>query len=196
YCYTPLAAYITDTPEQSLLACTNPKSSPFTTVISKDFGNPFLHDPCTWSHTLAAICKALGKSSVQDYKAFLKVCKTLHLNGVIEPCWLDWPLSCPLQFLHVEPLHHFHHFSWDHDIKWCIEVITPPKIDFCFSLLQTMVGYHGFEDGILKLKQVTGCDHHAIQCYIIGIWGSSPSISHCSSCFGQLSLSHTGPCFH
>ncbi|KAI6103241.1 hypothetical protein EDD17DRAFT_1487291 [Pisolithus thermaeus] len=32
-----------------------------------------------------------------------------------------------------------------------------------------MVGYHGFEDGILKLKQVTRCDHHAIQCYIIGV---------------------------
>ncbi|KAI6004677.1 hypothetical protein EDD15DRAFT_2155438 [Pisolithus albus] len=36
YCFTPLAAYIADTPEQSLLACTNPKSSPFTTAISKD----------------------------------------------------------------------------------------------------------------------------------------------------------------
>ncbi|KAI6104344.1 hypothetical protein F5141DRAFT_1216885 [Pisolithus sp. B1] len=88
YCYTPLAAYIADTPEQSLLACTNPKSSPFTTVISEDFGDPFLHDLHTWSHTLAAICKALAKSSVQDYKAFLKACKTLHLNGVIEP----WPV--------------------------------------------------------------------------------------------------------
>ncbi|KAI6001868.1 hypothetical protein EDD15DRAFT_2123098, partial [Pisolithus albus] len=66
-------------------------------------------------------------------------------------------------------LHHFHHFSWDHDIKWCIEVVTPPKIDFCFSLLQTMVEYCGFKDGISKLKQVTGHDQHAIQCYIIGI---------------------------
>ncbi|KAI6095946.1 hypothetical protein EDD16DRAFT_1456729, partial [Pisolithus croceorrhizus] len=120
---TPLAAYIADTPEQSLLACTNPKSSPFMTVISEDFGDPFLHDLHTQSHTLAAICKVLVKSLAQDYKAFLKACKTLHLNGVIEPCWLDWPLSCPLQFLHVETLHHFHHFSWDHDVMWCIEVV-------------------------------------------------------------------------
>ena len=28
YCYTPLAAYIADTPELSLMACTNPKASP------------------------------------------------------------------------------------------------------------------------------------------------------------------------
>ncbi|KAI6101999.1 hypothetical protein EDD16DRAFT_1495086 [Pisolithus croceorrhizus] len=32
-----------------------------------------------------------------------------------------------------------------------------------------MVGYHGFEDGILKLKQVTGHNHHAIQHYIVGV---------------------------
>ncbi|KAI6161679.1 hypothetical protein EDD17DRAFT_1480559 [Pisolithus thermaeus] len=32
-----------------------------------------------------------------------------------------------------------------------------------------MVGYCGFEDGISKLKQVTRCDHHAIQCYIVGV---------------------------
>ncbi|KAI6110838.1 hypothetical protein EDD16DRAFT_1446021, partial [Pisolithus croceorrhizus] len=122
--YTPLAAYIANTLEQSLLACTNPKSSPFMTVISKDFGNPFLHDLHPQSHcTLAAICKALAKSSVQDYKAFLKACKTLHLNRVVEPCWLDWPLSCTSQLLHVETLHHFHHFSWDHNVKWCIEVV-------------------------------------------------------------------------
>ncbi|KAI6001869.1 hypothetical protein EDD15DRAFT_2158314, partial [Pisolithus albus] len=83
--YTPLAVYIANTLEQSLLACTNPNTSPFMTVMSKDFGNPFLHDPHTWSHTLAAICKALGKSSAHHYKTFLKVCKTLHLNRVVEP---------------------------------------------------------------------------------------------------------------
>ncbi|KAI6023444.1 hypothetical protein EDC04DRAFT_2532494, partial [Pisolithus marmoratus] len=31
------------------------------------------------------------------------------------------------------------------------------------------VGYQGFEDGIFKLKQVMGHDHHAIQHYMIGI---------------------------
>ena len=40
------------------------------------------------------------------------------------------------------------------------------KIDFCFFLLEPTVGYHGFEDGTSKLKQVTGHDH---QCYIVGV---------------------------
>jgi hypothetical protein len=169
YCFTPLAAYIADTPELSLIACTNPKASPFTTVLSKDFGDPFLHNPRTGLNTLAAIRKALEKYPAHDFKAFLKVCKTLHLNGVFEPCWVDWPLSCPSQFLHIETLHHFHCFCWDHDVKWCLEVATSSEVDFRFSLLQPMVGYRGFEDRISKLKQVTSNDHRAIQCYIVGV---------------------------
>ncbi|KAF8838469.1 hypothetical protein BDN67DRAFT_907281, partial [Paxillus ammoniavirescens] len=37
------------------------------------------------------------------------------------------------------------------------------------------VGYRAFDDGVSKLKQVTGRDHHAVQCYIIGAAaGSAP----------------------
>lgn len=43
------------------------------------------------------------------------------------------------------------------------------ELDFCFSLLQTPVGQCAFENSISKLKQVTGCDHHAIQHYIVSI---------------------------
>ncbi|KAF8130114.1 hypothetical protein EV363DRAFT_1399319 [Boletus edulis] len=100
--------------------------------------------------------------SPNDYVSFLKVAKKFFLNGVIEPCWVDWPLSCPSWFLHIEPLHHFHRFSWDHDIKWCVEVVTPAEIDFRFSLLQLAVGYRSFEDGISSLKQVTGRNHRVI----------------------------------
>ena len=72
YCYTPLAAYIVDTPEQSLMVCTNPKASPFTTATLKHFGNPILHPPHTRSYTLNTICKVYEKCSPLDYKAFLK----------------------------------------------------------------------------------------------------------------------------
>ena len=78
-------------------------------------------------------------------------------------------MSCPLQFLHSESLHHFHRFCWDHNVKWCIQVVTAAKIDFHFSLLQPVVGYRGFKDGISKLKQVTGRDHCSIQRYIISV---------------------------
>jgi hypothetical protein len=105
----------------------------------------------------------------REYKEFLKHAKSLSLNDVVEPFWDEWPLSCPSFFLHIDSLHHFHRFAWDHNIKWCIEVVTAPEIDYCFSLLQTIIGYHSFDDSISKLKQVTGRDHRAIQCYIVGI---------------------------
>ena len=138
-------------------------------ATSKQFGDPVLHSPCTGSHTLTSICSISRKCSPKEYKEFLKFTKSLSLNGVVEPCWNEWPLSCPSCFLHVEALHHFFQFSWDHDVQWCIEVVTPPEIDYHFSLLQTTTGYHAFDDGISQMKQVTGRDHWAIQRYIIGI---------------------------
>ena len=147
----------------------NPKASLFTTATLKNFGDPVLHPPHTGSHTLTAIRKACQKCSLQDFKVFLKAAKALFLNSILEPFWVDWLLLCPSCFLHIEPLHHFHQFSWDHNIKWCITVVTALEIDFRFSLLQPTVGYHGFEDGISRLKQVTGRDHRSIQCYIVGI---------------------------
>ena len=50
------------------------------------------------------------------------------------------------------------------------------ELDFWFSLIQNPVGYRAFDEGISKLKQVTGHDHRAIQCNIIGvIAGKAPS---------------------
>ena len=162
YCYTPLAAYIADMPEQTLLACVGPKASPLTITTLKQFGDPVLHSPRTGSHTLASICSISRKCSPKEYKEFLRFAKSLSLNGVVEPCWDEWPLSCPSRFLHVKALHHFFRFSWDHDVQWCIEVVTPPEINYRFSLLQMTTGYHAFDDGISQMKQVTGCDHRAI----------------------------------
>lgn len=80
-----------------------------------------------------------------------------------------WPLLDPSQFLNPEVLHHFHHMFWDHDVNWCVLALGATELDFQFSLIQTPVGYQAFNDGILKLKQVTSHDHCSVQCYIIGI---------------------------
>jgi len=169
YCFTPLASWIADTPEESLLAATSPKTSPVTTATSKEFGDPFRHPARTSAITLAAIEIACAECSPSDYKDFLKIIKRLCLNGVIEPFWKMYPLSDPSQFITPEVLHHFHRLFWDHDVKWCIHCAGASEVDFRFSVLQTIVGYRAFTEGISKLKQVTGRDHHAVQRYIIGV---------------------------
>jgi hypothetical protein len=169
YCFTPLASWIVDTPEESLLSVMNCKASPVTVATLKQFGDAFRHPSRTGPMTLAAIRMASAQSDPSDYKEFLKTIKPLHLNGVVEPVWRDWPLSDPSDFLTPEPLHHFHRMFWDHDTKWCIAMVGAAELDFRFSLVQTPVGYRAFDEGISKLKQVTGCDHRAVQRYIIGL---------------------------
>ncbi|KAI5988015.1 hypothetical protein EDD15DRAFT_2199192 [Pisolithus albus] len=146
YCYTPLASWIADTPEECLLAATSPKASPITTATSKNFGDPFHHPPHTSSITLSAIQRACTEQDPFDYKNFIKVIRALHLNSVVEPVWKGWPLSEPSDFITPEPLHHFHRFSWDHDTRWCILATGAAEFDYRFSLLQTLVGYRTFED--------------------------------------------------
>jgi Plavaka transposase len=110
-----------------------------------------------------------------DYKNFLKASRRLKLSGIVEPFWKMWPLSDPSNFITPEVLHHFHWMFWDHDVKWCITMTGAAKLDFHFSIIQTLVGYQAFNEGISKLKQVTGHDHHAVQHYIIAaVAGSVP----------------------
>ncbi|KIK20320.1 hypothetical protein PISMIDRAFT_13073 [Pisolithus microcarpus 441] len=148
YCFTPLIAYIADTPEQSLLACISPKASPVSTTVYKEFGDPFPHPPRTAGRTLDNIKWACIEADLNDFKEFLKAAKRYSLSEV---------------------LHHFHRLFWDHDLQWCSIVLGPAEIDYRFSLIQTPVGYRSFREGVLKLKQVTGCDHRAMQRYIVGV---------------------------
>ncbi|KAF8548782.1 hypothetical protein OG21DRAFT_1479082 [Imleria badia] len=87
YCYTPLAAYIADTPELSLVACMGPKVSLFTTATSKNFGDLVLHPPHTGSLTLAAIRQSLAQL-VEALQLFHDNKHLIVLAGV----WDSWEI--------------------------------------------------------------------------------------------------------
>ena len=55
FCFTPLAAYIVDTPEAAMLAGVAGKTSPFTLATYKNFGDHFRHLPCIGMDTLMRI---------------------------------------------------------------------------------------------------------------------------------------------
>ena len=169
YCFTPLVTYISDMPEQSLLAGTGPKASPVSTATHKEFSDPFPHPSHTATQTLDDIRWACSAADPDDFEEFLKVVKCYFLNGVHKPFYRNWLLSDPSIFLTPEMLHHFHHLFWDHDVPWCIFALGLDEIDYRFSPVQAPVGYHSFEEGISKLKQVMGRDHRAVQRYIVGV---------------------------
>ena len=171
YCFTPLVAYIVDTPESALLAGVAGKTSSVTMASFLQFGDPFRHPPRTASTILAQLQATEFEydpwNDLGQYVDHVK--ETYRLNGVHRPFWRNWPLSDPSNFLTPEPLHHWHKGFWDHDVRWCINIVGGPEIDFRFSILQPRTGFRHFREGISKLKQVTGREHRDIERYIIPV---------------------------
>jgi hypothetical protein len=176
YCFTPLAAYIADTPEAQMISCVGGKTSHLTMAMYKQFGDPYPHEPRTASTTLAKLAALLTKvDPVADIQAYVKEAATQRLNGVDKPFWRDWPLAEPVDFFPPEPLHHWHKMWWDHDFKWCIKALGNQEIDFRFSVLHPHTGFRHFGEGVSGLKQVTGRDHRNLQRYVVGvIAGAAP----------------------
>ena len=169
YVYTPLAAYIVDTPEAAMLSGVAGKTSHLTMASYKEFGDPFRHHPRTSSTTLTQLHAIEDLVTPWDIKAYAKKAATYRLNGVHRLFWRDWALSDPSKFLTPEPLHHWHKMFWDHDAKWCIRAVGPSEIDFRFSILHPHTSFRHFQEGISKLKQVTGREHRDMQRYMVAV---------------------------
>ncbi|KAI6030963.1 hypothetical protein F5J12DRAFT_713751 [Pisolithus orientalis] len=169
YCFMPIAGYIADTPKAAMLAAVGGKTSLITMAMYKQFGDPFQHEPQTTSTTLAQLTAVKSKVHPTNIQVFFHEAQHFCLSRVSDPFWRDIPLSCPSTFITLEPLHHLHKEFWDHNMKWCINVVGEAKIDFHFSVLQPTVGFCHFKGGVAKLKQVTGCMHCDVQHYIISV---------------------------
>ena len=165
-----------DTPEAAMMAGVAPKASHLTTAIYKQFGDPFRHEPRTGSTTLAQLHAISSKvDPTLDIKAYLKAAKEFRLNGVHLPFWRNWALADLPVVFPPEVLHHLHKLFWDHDMRWCINILGAGEIDFRFSILHPHTGYRHFKEGISRMKQVTGRQHRDIQRYIVAvIAGAAP----------------------
>jgi hypothetical protein len=136
YCFTPLVGFIADMPEERLVSCVAANASPITMATQWQFGDAFRHEPRMGSTTLAKLAEISSKVNPESVEGYLKEASKHNLNGVDRPFWRDWALAEPSNFLTPEPLHHLHKFFWDHEMRWCVNVLTAPEIDFRFSILQ------------------------------------------------------------
>ncbi|KIM57296.1 hypothetical protein SCLCIDRAFT_28909 [Scleroderma citrinum Foug A] len=167
--------YIVDTPEAAMLAGVRGKTSPVTMAMYKQFGDSFWHEPRTSLTTLCQLVTVASKVDPSDIELYLCEALKLRLNGVHLPFWRDIPLSCPSRFFNPEVLHYLHKEFWDHNVQWCINALGTAEIDFRFSVLQPVMGFRHFKEGISSLRQVTGRTHRDIQRTIIAvIAGSAP----------------------
>ncbi|KAG1866444.1 hypothetical protein C8R48DRAFT_600483 [Suillus tomentosus] len=161
--HTPLVAWIADYPEQLLISCTASKRSPISLAVSAQFGDPLPHSPQTRIHTLDAIERACTISDPCDIASFYKTCQSLHLNGVVEPYWMDWGDACPSRFLTPDALHQWHKFFFDHTITWAVNMMGGAQLDRRLSVLQPRVGVHHWANGVSALKQLTGREHRDLE---------------------------------
>src|SRR5271156_1453149 len=76
-CYTPLAAYIVDTPESALLAGVGGKTSSVTTAFYKQFGDDFRHEPRTASKTLEQLRAVEEDVDPWDLEVYFKAASQL-----------------------------------------------------------------------------------------------------------------------
>jgi Plavaka transposase len=82
FCFTPLAAYIVDTPESTLIAGVAGRNSSVTLASYKQLGDSFRHEPRTASTTLAQLHLVEEKADPWDLEAYFKAASQFHLNGV------------------------------------------------------------------------------------------------------------------
>ncbi|RDB31099.1 hypothetical protein Hypma_000008 [Hypsizygus marmoreus] len=177
YAFTPLAAYIVDTQESTMLAGVNNKASSVTMASYKQLGDAFPHEPRTALKTIAQLQVIEKTTNPWHLDAYIKEANKVHLNSVHRLFYRDWALSDPSQFLTPEPLHHWHKMFWDHEARWSINAVGGAEIDFRFSLLHPHTAFRHFHEGISKLKQVTGREHCDIQRYIIPVIAGTVSSS-------------------
>ena len=166
YCFTPLAAYIADLPEQHMIACVTKSISPISLAEQSQFGDGILYPPCDGEFTLrklAELCKKVDPWKLQD---FLAEAKKNYLSGVQLPFWCDWRFSNPTIFLLGELLHAGHKLFNDHPFKWCKEVLGDNKLDARYHMQHKQVGVRHF-DGVSCAKQMTGHEHQDIQRTIV-----------------------------
>ena len=168
-CFPPLAAYIVDTPESALVSCVAGKTSSVTMASYQQFGDDYRHEPRTPSITIAKLQAIETIVRPWEIEAYVKEAMKHRLNGVHRPFWRDYPLADPSVFLTSEPLHHWHKQFWDHDAKWCMNVVGKSEIDFRFAVLHPQIGFRHFKEGISSLKQVTGREHRDVQRYIVSV---------------------------
>lgn len=167
--HTPLVSWIADYPEQLLISCTAAKHSPVSIASSLQFGDNVIYSPRTRDVTLSAIYKACDETDPWDIPSFYKTTQRYHLNGVYQPFWEDWGIADPSLFLTPDALHQWHKFFYDHVVKWVINIMGGPELDYRLQSLQPRVGSKHWGNGVSKLKQCTGREHRELETLIVAV---------------------------
>ncbi len=162
-----LAAYVADYPEQCLIACCKENWCLICTVSPNRCGEncacPY-HDP----QSTLDILRWKGRGELSP--AFNKEWEDLSLWPVFQPFWQNLPFSNIFQVFTLDLLHQLHKGVFkDHLVQWYTVIVGKNEMDEWFRATVDHPGLRHFKNGILRLSQMTGHEHKAMEQVFMGV---------------------------
>jgi hypothetical protein len=176
-CYPRLAAYLADYPEQLLINVAAHNNSPTTIATGQNLGSSHPLPPRSKEGILDTIACLCAKFNPADVIQYQDAAKLRGLSGVHLPFWRDLPGYRPDLCLAPDILHGLHRFWRDHVLQWVINIVGQEELDKRVKMIQPVIGFRHFKDGISHLSQWTGREDRELQRILLAAVSGAPGIS-------------------
>ncbi|KAG8824504.1 hypothetical protein FRC17_009084 [Serendipita sp. 399] len=176
-CYTRIAAYLADYPEQVLINVAAQNNSPVTTAGHHDLGDSLPHPRRTKEWILSQIEKAKQMVDPSNIEEYTEVAKELGLNAVDRPFWCHHVGYEPDLIIAPDILHGLFRFWRDHILKWVRYLVGAAELDHRVKALQPITGFRHFVQGISHLSQWTGREDRELQRILLSVIAGAPKVS-------------------
>ncbi|KAI5987996.1 hypothetical protein EDC04DRAFT_2873305 [Pisolithus marmoratus] len=158
-----LAAYVTDFPEQCLVACNKESQHPCCLVESDKCSDL---EECAWQSMTDTLKTLQHKQRNKQLRKF----DMEGLHAVYRPFWKDLPFSDIFTCITPDILHQLHKGIFhNHLLQWCMNLMGEREIDAHFQAISCYPTLHHFKKGISTISQWTGTEHKEMQCVFMGL---------------------------
>ncbi|KAJ7715290.1 hypothetical protein B0H14DRAFT_3118920 [Mycena olivaceomarginata] len=165
-----LAAYVTDFPEQCLVACCEENRCPRCLVGRLNRGDNILH--CLLRNDASTLATLDDHRNRRDTPAF----EEDGLHAVYKPFWAALPHTDIFASFTPDFLHQLHKGVFkDHLVSWCTKIVGAEELDRRFKAINAFAGLRHFKKGISTVSQWTCREHKEMQRVFLGVLAGAVS---------------------
>ncbi|EMD33212.1 hypothetical protein CERSUDRAFT_57388 [Gelatoporia subvermispora B] len=162
-----IAAYITDFPEQCLVACCMENRCPICKVPADARGSGKSFSQRNQNETLQLLRDLESGSTDPATRAQFT---EFGLRRVYPPFWHNLPHCNVALWFTPDLLHQLHKGVFkDHLVKWCTALIGEKELDARFHAMPDVMDMRHFGNGISGVSQWTGHEHKEMEQIFLGI---------------------------